>query len=397
MRPLSARSVQRRGFHVRVTRLRDLSPDDFAHWRSLEETAIEPYPQLTAAYLETALRDRDDCGDMQLLIASDAGGWAFLAPVTRATVSTRITLQALSTADDYMRSESARRYPLIDAERGTDALSAVLTSLRALGLPRFFMLSGVDENERLLDVLARATAAARGRTLVQNRYERAVVVPDPSAPRAPHDDRLLSRPADFIPHDRSAESRRKAGRLGRRLQEAVGGDAPVLTLRTDAAIIDDFLELQTRGWKGDESRGGEGYAALGQVDWYRAYTGAFHESGRLLALEVTAGGKLLYMTLCVRLGRTIFGLVDAYDEDFRAFDVGRLSRQAVINLVRGEEIDLFDPNLGWHNAEASRTYPQTRGQQELILTDASLFARAVVLAWAAVRRARRSDDGKVGA
>ncbi|WP_164861487.1 GNAT family N-acetyltransferase [Microbacterium sp. CPCC 204701] len=395
MRPSHSRSTHRRGFTIRVVVLRELQPEDFAQWRELEMSAIEPYPQLSAVYWETALRERPDCAQLQLLIASDRDGWAFLSPITTSTLSSRVPIRTLSISNEFIQSESARRYPLMHAGRGVDALSAVLSSLPRLGLPSLLVFEAVDDVDALTHAIHQGAHRARGRVLARHRYQRAVLQIEQPHPR--HEPGSTGV-ADFIPRNRSAESRRKTGRVARRLVEALGGQAPVLTERTDEGLIEDFLRLQSRGWKGDPTRGGEGYGATGQVEWYRAFTAAYLSDGRLIGYEIASGTRQLYLAVGVRMGSTVFGLQDAYDEEFRAFEVGRLSRQAVVNRLGSSDIRLFDPNLAWHVGEAARVYPNVRGQREMIL-GASPFGRLAISALAAVKRMRsREADGEaVGA
>ena len=90
-----------------------------------------------------------------------------------------------------------------------------------------------------------------------------------------------------------------------------------------------FLELEAAGWKG---RSGSAMAARpGHAQFLRELADGFGADGRLLALELEAGPRLLAQSLAITAGDGVFGFKRAFDED--------LSRSSPGTLL---DVDLLD-------------------------------------------------------
>ena len=380
-----SRTVRRRDLVITATTLQELGADDFARWQDLERRAIEPYPQIGADYLQTAQLLRPGAQSMRLLIVSRGDDWLLVLPFTLGHATDRARVRAITTADETMDHESAKLYPLMDLESGARALDAALGRLSSLGLPRLARIVLVDDLPPVLAALRGSVGGARSRLVEGAQVVRPLALASGARKPLPAPGAVF--PAEYALPETSSSTRRKMGRLARRLSESVGA-LSVVVRDGDDAMVDDFLALQTAGWKGDPSRGGEGYDATGRTAWYRAYTRGFHEKGELLGVEFRGNGRVLYSTLVLRRGRVIHGLQDAYDEEFAEFSVGTLGRRAVLSVVRDLDIDLFDPNMSWYNFEAARVYPDRRGQRELVLAGPGLRSRSAILGIRAARAAR---------
>jgi hypothetical protein len=296
----------------------------------------------------------------------------------------------LTNLDGFTADEATRLYPLVHAELGAAALPGILKGLPKLGLPGTIRFCAVDAEPALMRALHSSDPRSGVVSIDTRRFARAIVrsagattpLPPESADTAP----------DFIPHERSSESRRKAGRLARRFQEQLGEEHPVVATRTsDPSIVDDFLAIQAGGWKGDTEKGGAGYVVTGRADWFRAFAERFMAEGRLRSFELRTSDRMLYMTVCVQLGDRVFGIQDAYDETYSAQSLGSLSRRAVLNYVRAHEIAFFDPNLSWFQFEPARAYPERTEQVELMLARRGGVHGLILRAWARARTMRQSS------
>lgn len=394
----TARTLQAAEITLTTTTLGALGADDFARWRDLEKRAIAAYPQISADYLEPAQRLRPGAAGLRLLIASRSDRWLLLLPFAVGTATDGATVAAITTDDETMDHESAKLYPLMDAVDGARALGVALSKLAALRLPRVARIVLVDDVDDVRDALVASVGNRR------TRYVDGAHVVRPIA-RGGGERRALPAHGDaFAPQytdpETSTSTRKKLGRVARRLAEQTG-ELSVVARRGDPAVIDDYLRLQTAGWKGDPSKGGEGYEATGRTPWFRAFLSTYLERDEVLAFDYRGGGRTLYTAIFLRQGDTIHGLQDAYDEEYAHYGVGTLGRRAVLNVIRNLDVGLIDPNMSWYNFEAARVYPERLGQCEYVLAGPGLRARAVVIGIRSARAVRsvkeRLTRGRGGA
>ncbi|WP_127818011.1 GNAT family N-acetyltransferase [Microbacterium sp. CPCC 204701] len=384
-----SRTVRSGECRVTSTTLGELGPEEFARWRDLEGRAIATYPQICVDYLEPAQRLRPGASEMRLLIVSRDDRWLLLLPFSLGFATDRGGARAITTADETMDHESAKLYPLIDSAEGSGALAAALAKARALGLPGVLRVVLVDDLPDLERAILGGVGHRRSRCIDGAQVSRPVAASSGSHRPMPRAGEAFT--PEYATSDTSSSTRRKLGRLARRLSERVG-ELSVIVRDGDPAMVEDFLALQTAGWKGDPTRGGEGYDVTGRIAWFRAFTRRYHDRGDLYGIEFRGGDRVLYSTLVLRQGRVIHGLQDAYDEEFAEWSVGTLGRRAVLNVIRELDIDTFDPNMSWYNFEAARVYPQRRGQREYVLAGPGVSARAVVMGIRAARAARVAKD-----
>ena len=203
--------------------------------------------------------------------------------------------------------------------------------------------------------LAEALAESGRRSFVAYRFERAVM-----RPRAGGE--------AFLGEALSRKGAKELQRLERRLAEA--GKVEYAELQDAAQVeqwIEDFIELEARGWKGRNS------SALGSSDQGRVFftraARAAARGGRLMMLGLRLAGKWIALKCNFVSGEGAFAFKIAYDEDYARFSPG--------TLLELENIRRFHarPELRWMDScaepdhfMANRLWPDRRGLADLVTT-----------------------------
>lgn len=369
------------GLSARVATVGELGVDDFARWRRLEERAAEPYPYLSADYLEPAEPHWPAALSVRLLLVEGDGELLLVMPFEVAVLHARIPLRVLSTAHPVLADESVRTYPLVDRERGVDALRTAFAALRTFGLPRLVEFSAVPA-DGVLEGLIAGSLASSGHRLARGRSRLALARFDETSA---HED---SGELDVEPHHRSTSTRKQARQRRRALERACGAQLGMRDRSNDPAAVEDFLDLQTAGWKGDPDRHGLAYRLTGRERWLRELAARARANGRLVAFEMHAGGVPVYIALCIASGSTLFGLQDAYREEWGSLGVGNLGRTALVNWVAARGFDAFDPNMFWSYVESARLYADRRDQVQVLVAAGGALSRAQLGALRALMQAR---------
>lgn len=356
---------------VRLAKVGDLTASDFARWRRLEQRAAEPYPYLSADYLEPADPHWPEALAVRLLLVETEDELLLVMPYRVDVLHPRLPVRVLSTFETVLGDEGVRSYPLVDRDRAEEVLRTAFASLRSLGLPTLVDVAAIPADGRLYGLLVSALTDPH-RCLVRGRSMLAVT----RFPVASGTDMIGG--LDVVPHHRSASTRKQARQRLKALERAVGASVTALDRSHDPAVLDDFLDLQAAGWKGDASRHGLAYRLTGRGEWFRESARRFQAESRFAALELRAGDQPLYIAVGVASGRTFFGWQDAYAEAAAPYSIGALGRTAFANWLATRGHDMFDPNMSWSYVEAARIFPDHREQLKLLVAAEGVWSLAVV-------------------
>ncbi len=368
---------------ARATTVGALTAEDFARWRRLESRAAEPYPYLSADYLEPADPHWPAALAVRLLLVEDGDDLLLVMPFRVGPYHPRLPLRVLSTADAVLSDEGIRTYPLVDAERGREALRVAFASLRSLGLPRVIDMPSIPADGTLHRLLIDALPSAR-HSFERGRAQLAV------ARYAGSTSERASVDVDVEPHHRSTSSRKQSRQRRRALERELGAEIQWRDRSEDPAVIDDFLTLQAAGWKGDADQHGLAYRLTGRDQWFREVTARARADGRLVAYEIYTDGSPLYIAVLMSAGPTIFGLQDAYDQTRAAHRVGNLGRVALTNWLASSAYDMFDPNMYWSYVESARLFADRREQVRLVIAASGLWSRTQLGLARSISRAQNS-------
>jgi len=181
----------------------------------------------------------------------------------------------------------------------------------------------------------------------------------------------------------SATSRRKLERNQRRLESALGGIMELVDRSGDPLAVDEFLKLESSGWKGP---GGFAYAVRPEAEqWFRALCANFAALGRLQLLSLEVAGRTVVMQCWITGGDVAYGMRIGHDAELSTFGPGRLMHVAAIDHLDSIGINLADPcaspgDASRGNAVLNSLYKQRRPMVTLAIATGGYVDRSALRA-----------------
>ncbi|KQT50677.1 hypothetical protein ASG43_05160 [Aureimonas sp. Leaf454] len=308
-------------------RVRVVGPDEFAghdrEWRDLaERAAVANVFMDPAVATAVASSSREP---LRILLAwheADAdhaapflvGVWLAALRPTRATWPLRGFVSPI-TPMAYLGT------PVVDADHAELVFLKFLEALRwDRGLPRWIEIG--DFSAGLLPDLRAAVARLGMHEDVIGARRRAELLPcdDPV--------RFWSATRSKAHIKQSERQRRKLGELGR-VERTITGDAERI-----AAEIDEFLALESAGWKG--ARGSALASRTETARIVRWMVSGLAARGQVKIHALRLDGRPVAMSLLLTAGREAFTWRIAYDEAFRRFSPGILLLEDVTLDLLGD-------------------------------------------------------------
>jgi CelD/BcsL family acetyltransferase involved in cellulose biosynthesis len=369
--------------HTRLIALTEVTDPDARAWRRLADRAAEPNVYLDPRFLLPAQHRGREAEDLRLVVVQERGEWLAVLAVTTKTVAPGVPVRAATTGGTFMTTHSDRHHPLVRSGREVEALHALLTGLRPLGLPGLVQLHHFPADgplaDALTEVMARASMVVHERSRAVSAFASRAGVGVRRAPD-PGGGTVVDPPlaCDHMGAGRRKDVRRRARALAR----AAGGPLELHDLSADPGAEAQFVALQAAGWKGDAAQGG---AAL-SLDpaahrWFRDVVGGFRRSGDALVLRLAAGGETLWMGCSLRSGGTWFGFLDAYAEQHARFSPGAIGRLAeMTHVFAATDAEVLDPAFDARYVTGGETYPDRREHVDLLVSTRGLVARTAVRA-----------------
>lgn len=372
----------------RVAGIRGLSSVDLDRWRRLADAAVEPNPNADPRFLHASLGFGLGAEDVRLAIVESGEEFALVMPFTPGQSLFGVPLRHVTTSGEFMFDHASKNHPLVWQEDPVSALRELFLGLRSH--------RDTDDLVSLTVFPADGPLAAAVETL---RSEEAIKLVERSRDR-----RAFARRADLEPSGAdwpaghpldypmphlSKRTRRNARKNMQQIEALA--DAPLMIARHDgdAELIEEFLQLQADGWKGDASKDGPQFRRRGREAWFRAVLDAFAADTRVQAWHVTAGHETVYIAFTLTSGGATFGFHDVYSDSFRRFSPGTVGRLALLGAVlRDPAAPPFDPGMEPTYAQASSIFPSQREHVELLVSGGSLRSRAVVASFPRLRRLR---------
>jgi len=300
----------------RLLRVVDLTPEQWAAWRDLEDHAADPNPFLGPDCGVAAARNYPDGGEMYLAVAEEAG--QFYAAVTLQAARSRNDRRPLSylervlpTATTQVRRTRHNLTLLVREERAPEALVALLSAVRDTRTPRAFQLLRFETMNGDGPAAAALLSAAHElglETLELERWDRAF-----------HDDRVESPEAVAAA---AATQRRRIKELRKPLEKHLGVPVTMEDRTNQPDIIEELFRLERTGYKFREGIAVECFP--GEADWLRTYYAAMRDRGLARCWTLEAEGRILAIDLYFGSQDRLFYVHRAYDEAVRKFRPGRL-------------------------------------------------------------------------
>lgn len=280
-------------------------------WEELARTAADPNPFYEPYALLAALANVPPAEGIEVVMI-----WApnplpkqppFLVglfPLVRAKRYKGLPITVLST---WKHLYAYIGTPLVRADRAVDTLDAFLVWLRDDSGAALFEWQTIRSDGAFRLALSDAFNRHGVMTFQDSEHTRALFRPGASTD-------------DFLERSMGGKKRKELRRQERRLAElgtVVFDDAPPLE-----PWIDQFLELEARGWKGTDGSALRDDPPAREL--FRAYMRGAHERGRLMLWSLRVGDRVVAMKCNLRCGAGALAFKIAYDEDFAKYSPGVL-------------------------------------------------------------------------
>lgn len=377
---------------LRVQPLTTVDSDFVEAWAELANRAIEPNPNADPRYLLPSVGRGMGAEQLRLAVVESDAGVELVMPFAVEKRLGGIPARHISThgpLGGFTDVYSSKNHPLVGPSDPEGAVAALVSGLRGAGLPRLLNLTVFPADGPLYDAVIAALSADGHAFLERGRdgrgYARRSDLAE-SVTSAWYEDPedLLSFPQPHL----SSRTKRNLRRARRMIVEAAG-DLELTDVSTDPSSIDEFLELQAAGWKGDEAQDGPKFRASSTESWFRAIADRFREDGDLAVYRLAAGGRTVYLAVNLISGGRQFGFHDVFDEEFRKLSPGAVGRMAVLGMLMSPvDAPPFDPAMEAYYVQAGALMPAKREYLDLLVSGGSLWSSVVLKSYPLAKRAR---------
>lgn len=311
------------GVTSRVVRVADLAGEDLAAWQRLADSSLEPNLYFEPAVLGAATRGMGGGRAVMALVVADGSGWLAFLPFESVGRNRLWPARHASLDGPFVERFAALRAPLLDAARPRLAVESLVAALRArrralgqaIDLP--LLRASGDTTTLLLEAFARAGMPVRE----WDRISRGAFVPGRGVR------------AELGP-EMSASRRKNLRRRRRHLAEALGEELRIVDATSEPGVVEQFLDLEAAGWKGDRDRGGQARRVVpGAATWFAGLVEAYRERGEAHVLRVGPAAEPVYLAVRVRRDGVVFSISDAYAPAWSAHSPGAWGRLLGMRLL----------------------------------------------------------------
>jgi CelD/BcsL family acetyltransferase involved in cellulose biosynthesis len=276
---------------IRLTPIDDLTDAQLGAWRDLAARAIEPNPFFEPEFVLPAVRHLE-ARRVALLSVEHGGELHACLPVRRHSAGPLSTLAAWHHPYTFLGT------PLADDSDLSATLEELFAAVRRRG-PALLTIDQLGADGPI--------AAAIDKSCKEHHVS---VVQRRDSGRA-----ALTRDTALTSLDADKRQQRDRRRRWRMLEEDLDGPIALSDQAGSAAAVEDFLELEASGWKGNE---GTALASSPRhADFFREISHAFADAGRLQLLRIGSERRNAAMSCNLIAGDTVFCFKLAFDEELR--------------------------------------------------------------------------------
>jgi CelD/BcsL family acetyltransferase involved in cellulose biosynthesis len=170
---------------------------------------------------------------------------------------------------------------------------------------------------------------------------------------------LHRRPeATYLEETLRGTHRKELRRLRRVLGRELGADPVTIDRSDDPRAVDDFLALESSGWKG---RAGTALSARGSHErFFRELCEAQRAAGTLQVLSLQAGRRAVAMKVNLLAGDTAYCFKIAHDETLARRSPGVLLEVDMVERFHASRLQRADSCADADNAMINRLWPDRR-------------------------------------
>lgn len=353
--------------------VRDISAEDERAWRDLAQRAVEPNPFYEPDCVIPAGLHQEFGADIHIAVAVEDGRFYCCIPI-RETTHWKFPYPVVTS---QVRRMGYLGTPLVDADRGVEAVSTVLGSLarrrRALH-GRIFLLDTSGGDGPVARIFRQAAMRNHFPLRAYERWDRGKLV-------------RLDEPAYERVH--SSKARYNLRRQRRLLAEELGNPVVLVDRTDDLAALDDYVEMEASGYKSEEGVAMAGVP--GEPEYFVDMCRRFRQAGRLHVLALMAGSKTIAMEIWIRGGEGLFMIKISYDEKYKRFGPGVLLQTEAMRYFHNcTDASWIDTCTSEGADLLLRLYPARRRVEMLsVCLSSSLVDRAVVAGFVGLRPVHR--------
>lgn len=218
----------------RLVHVRSLTPDDETAWRSLAGRAMEPNPLYEPDCLIPAARHQQFGDEIYLAIGEEDGRVFGCIPIRAVNRWHGFPYPFVTT---QVRRMLYCGTPLVDGERGTEAMAAIFAALaanRQVLRGRVLVLQELTQGGAVDDTLAQAAGLVHRHLYRYESWERGI---------------LVRRPDGDYDALRNRKFKKEVRRCRRRLGELLGSEPEIVDRSADPAAIEEYIHLEAAGYK----------------------------------------------------------------------------------------------------------------------------------------------------
>lgn len=307
----------------KILRVGDVTPQEECAWRELSASSLESNPLFGPDCVIPAATFLPYGEHISLVVAEEDGRFYGAFP---------LLLQGRSEADltpvaglrRRVLTTNVRRFrfsgtPLLHRDRADAAARAIFEHLRdarrSIGAGVVFM-DCVARDGATYAVLRGALATGDVRAVTYHEWHRPLI---------------RRRSEEEIGHFNSQRTNRRFSRQRRGLERLLGAPLVLGDRSDDPNAVEDFLALESAGYKGRE--GIDLRSHLGEAQWLTEMCRRLREAGGLSVVSLNGGDQMVAMEILIRAGDGWFELFTAYDERFAKYSPGILLQRELFKYV----------------------------------------------------------------
>jgi len=352
----------------RVVRPSELTEGELQAWDDLAARLGHPNPLFEPSCLIPAARYLSNRDRIRLAVATEDGRFYGCFPFQAEDRWRAIRRPLFTTQVRRMQYDGT---PLIDPERGDEAVAALLDAVSDAGDGErrgFMLFDWVDEGP-VPGVIERGATRGSYPVYRYHAWERPVVRRrETMSYRSDHGGKLL----------------RNLGRLRRNLAKQAGADVRFVDRSDDLGMPNTLMRVEAEGYKGPT-----GVALLshpGEPEWFVEMCDGFRKQGRLCLYTLEAGDQPIALQLFLRGDDGLFLLKLTFQEEFAHFRPGIQLHLDVIDHVFAEtDVQWIDTCTFEGNETLMHLYPDRKDVVAMVAGVGGPFDRALLKA---IRRAR---------
>ncbi len=290
---------------ARIVRIVDMDIRDRNAWSALARHTAEPNPLMEPECLIPAAQHLENGDAIHLALAEEND-------LVYACIPIRAVRDWHGFPYPFVTTQVRRTIecgtPLMDLQRGTEAMTAILEALaakRGLFDSRVLVLPRLTEDGPVVHAIRAGANAIGLRVYANERWEQPM---------------LHRRPEMNYRSDHGGKFLRNLARLRRNLSTNLGEDVRLVDRSDDPTAINAVIAFELTGYKA--VTGVAMTTHSGEPDWVRDMCDQFRSAGRLHLYALQGGSTIIAVMLLLQAGDGLFLLKLGYDQAYARYRPG---------------------------------------------------------------------------